>query len=255
MVINGYNCNRGMHRGMDMIELLFLLNIGIAFVILLTTSMIQTHFKRIHRNVERYADKKTYKPHKSTQFITTLLDRYSVISGNMGTKVDVGVLVTKTFYEERVGKFRYTCVESIAIRGKVVMWAILICQIGIELVTKVAPYPKKDIIFIIATTLICMIITLVGVIKGIREEREKLLVKLADYIVNTYPAEKEWQKQQEDIKKLHEKIDHLKEELHSYQEPQNIIPIPEHKAESKEEDKDLLKEKDIISLLDKFNLI
>ena len=101
-----------------------------------------------------------------------------------------------------------------------------------------------------------MLITLVGVIKGIPEEREKLTIKLADYIVNTYPAEIEWQREQKNIRELKDQVQHLKEELDSYklEVDQKDIEVVEKESKIKETIDEILQEKDIIHLLDKINL-
>ncbi|MEG1829318.1 MAG: hypothetical protein RR309_07850, partial [Cellulosilyticaceae bacterium] len=150
---------------------------------------------------------------------------------------------------------KYTKVQSIANKGKIVMWGMLIIQIGLELLKGVEAYSKIGFILIIANSLLCMLITLIGVIKGILEERERLTIKLADYIVNTYPAEIEWQREQKNIKELKSEVEHLKEELYSYKtvETQKDINGVE-KSAGVEEVEDILQEKDIIHLLDKMNL-
>lgn len=238
-----------------MIELFFGLNIGMAFITLLTISMLNNHFQKIDKWIDRYADKKAYKQQEDMRFVNLVLERYEVITSNQGKCIDVGILVKKTFYEEKIGKFRYTLIESIALRGKILMWAILFGQIGIELIGKVPAYPKRDVIMIIANTLICMIITLVGVIRGLVEERERVLSKIEDYIVNTYPAEIQWEKNREDVKKLYERIEYLQGELQGYQQRESNVAVETEKETSKEKTKEFLKEKDIISLLEKFNLI
>lgn len=238
-----------------MLELFLIINIGLAFVILFTNSMIQNHFKKIHKSISAYANKKIYKSQADTLFLDTLLERYHLILGYNQQKIDIEVLVSKAFYEEKVGKFRYTLVESITTRGKVIMWALLVSQIGIELITQLPAYPKRDFIMIIASTLLCMIITLMGVIKSIPEEREKLITRISDYVVNTHPAEIEWQKQQQNIKKLEQKIEELQEELEINYKEFKVNKVEEQKKGIIEQPKELLKERDIVSLLDKFNLV
>lgn len=238
-----------------MLELFLGINIGLSFIILFTNSMIQNHFKKIHRNISVYADKKVYKSQTDTQFLDTLLERYYLIIGYNQQELDVEVLVSKSFYEERVGKFRYTLIESIAIHGKAVMWTLMASQIGIELLTQLPSYPKRDFIMIIANTLLCMIITLMSVIRSVPEEREKLITRISDYVVNTYPAEVEWQKQQQNIRKLEQKIEELQEELESSCKEPKINKVQESKKEVIESKKELLKERDIVTLLDKFKLV
>lgn len=262
---NGYNCIRKMFRGMDMIGVLLAINIGISFIILLAISMIRNHFKKIDRSMRIYADKKTYKSKSDTLFLDSLIEKYRVIVGyNKNNNIDVQMMIHKSFCEENIGRFKYTGVQSIANKGKIVMWGVLISQIGLELLKGVASYSKISFAMIIANSLICMLITLIGVIKGIPEEREKLIIELTDYIVNTYPAELEWQREQKNIKELKSEVEQLKEVLDSYKtiETQNNINEV-HKQTQNEEYKEvqiketieeILQEKDIIHLLDKIKL-
>lgn len=235
-----------------MIEVLTIINIGIAFMVLLATSMLQHHFKRIERYSEIYADKKVYKGETEIRFISLLIAKYHEISGHINQKADVSIMVSKAFYNEKVGCFKYIAVQSTAIKGRMIMWILLVIQVGIELAVQAPIHTKVDFIMIITNALLCMIITLFGVIKSIPEERDKLLIKLADYIVNTYPAELEWQKQQQGMKELQSKVEELQQELANYQTcgALNVAPTDVNKGENP----DKLKEKDIINLLGKFNL-
>lgn len=256
MVINGYNCIREIYGGINMIGILLAINIVLSFIILLATSMIQNHFKKIDRSMKIYADKKMYKSRSDTLFLSSLLEKYKIITEYNKNNVDIQTMVHKAFCEEVIGRFKYTKVQSIANKGKIVMWSILMAQIGLELLKGIASYSKVSFIMIIANSLICMLITLVGVIKGIPEEREKLIVKLADYIVNTYPAEIEWQREQKNIRELKDQVQYLKEELDNYKSEvdQKNIEVEEKESKIKETIDEILQEKDIIHLLDKINL-
>lgn len=235
-----------------MIKVLTITNIGIALMILLAARMLQHHFKRIERYSEIYADKKVYKGEAEIRFISLLVEKYHEISGHIKERADVSVMVSKAFYNEKVGCFKYTTVQSIATKGKVIMWILLMIQVGTELITQAPIHTKINFIMIMSNTLLCMVMTLFGVIKSIPEERDKLLIKLADYIVNTYPAELEWRKQQQGIKELQSKVEELQQELASYQTcgVLNTSSLEQNKSENP----DKLKEKDIIKLLGKINL-
>lgn len=132
------------------------------------------------------------------------------------------------------------------------MWGVFLCQIGLDLLTMRRGNTQIDFIIIIASALLCMIISLVGIIKSVPEEETKLIIKLEDYIVNTYPAEMQWQKKEKNIKNLEEKVQKLEQELQNYQEKTNPVEVSEVKEYPK--DKDMLSAKDIMSLLEQINI-
>ena len=239
-----------------MIVILLLINIVLDFIILFTTSMVQNHYKKIDKFIKIFADKKVYKSQREITFISDLLERYSVVLEYTEKNIDVEALIKKYFYEYPIGKFRYTKIKSFAVRGKIIMWGVFLCQLGLDLLTMRRASTQIDFIVIIASALLCMLISLVGIIKSIPEEEAKLIVKLEDYIVNTYPAEMQWQKKEKNIKNLEEKVQKLEQELQNYQEKINPVEVSEGTSEGEEysKDKDVLSAKDIMNLLDQINI-
>lgn len=236
-----------------MVGILLGVNITLGVITVFATSMIQNHFKKIDRSIQIYTDKKVYKSKSDIYFLASLLEKYKLISQYNKHDVDIMVMVTKTFYEEQIGRFKYTKVQSIATKGKVIMWGVLASQMGVQLLRGTITYSEISFIMIIANSIICMLVALVGVIKSIPEEREKLFIKLEDYIVNIYPAEIEWQDNKNNIKELEIKLRELEEELDTYKAKayKNDIIIEVNKQETSEE---VLHERDIIHLLDKIKL-
>lgn len=238
-----------------MIGVLFFVNAIVAIIILFTTSMLQNHFTKIERSLNIYTDTKAYKPEGEVRFINKLISRYKTLSQQKNSSIDIETMILKAFYEERIGRFSYIKVQAIALQGKIMMWIILVLQIAFEILGKNPGQSIGHFIYIVASTFLCMLTTLISVIKSIADQREQLLIKLQDYIINAYPAEISWQSKQKNIKDLLHKIEKLENELQNYQtqKQQKEVLKQEKEVLSKQVDKKL-KEEDIKNLLEKFNL-
>lgn len=220
-----------------MIAVLFGINVLLCITTFLATSMLQNHFKKIHRSMTIYLDSKAYKPSSEISFLTKVLKRYQELShGREGQAtivphIDVEVMLHKALYEEKIGKFSYLGVQTMAVKGKVIMWAIVVVQIGLEIAGGEPGRSLNNFIFIVASTLICMLVTLYAIIKSVPEHREQLIVKVHDYIVNTYPSDLLGRSKQQEIKELMERIQKLEDELENYhQHPE----VKEDKLNGKE---------------------
>lgn len=221
-----------------MISVLFGVNVLICIITFLTTSMLQNHFNKIHRSMVIYLDNRAYRPNSEVSFVNKVLSRYQELSSNRTEEeaivphIDVEVMIYNALYEEHIGKFSYLGVQSMATRGKVVMWAILVIQIALEIMGGQPGRSVVNFIFIVASTLICMIVTLYSIIKSVPEKRQQLVVKVHDYIVNTYPVDLLERTKQQEIKELMERIQKLEGELETYQ--QNTQHLSPEKMSSKE---------------------
>jgi hypothetical protein len=229
-----------------MIGGLFFINIVVALVILLTTSMLQNHFARIEKSIRMYNDPKGYETKTETSFLYKLVQKYKALTIQGPEKIDVEAMIASSFYEEKIGKFPYIKVQSIALEGKFIMWIILVLQIGFEILGQNPGQSIRHFIYIVASTFLCMLITLIGVIKSIADQRDQMLIKVQDYLSNTYPIEVYSKNKDQNMKELLIKIEKLETELESYQKKGS-----ETKKEAQEA---FLKETDIKDLLEKFNI-
>ena len=152
-------------------------------------------------------------------------------------------MIQAAFYEKKVGKFPYYVVQNIAIKSKLIMWIVLCIQIVLEILSTKPGYSISNFIFIVVSTVLCIMITLLGIFKGIHEQREQLFIKLQDYVRNTYPTEIKWIEKQKDVKVLLDKIEKLETELQEYQQAKVVSSNEEHIRE--EDIKMLLSQIDI----------
>ncbi|MGL4736132.1 MAG: hypothetical protein ACRCW2_01640 [Cellulosilyticaceae bacterium] len=207
-----------------MISVLFGVNVFICIITFLATSMLQNHFNKIHRSMAIYLDTKAYRPNSEVSFINKVLTRYQELSSSQSEEkvivphIDVEVMIHKALYEEHIGKFSYLGVQSMANKGKVVMWGILIVQIALDIMSGQPGRSVINFIFIVASTALCMVATLYSIIKSVCDKREQLVIKVHDYVVNTYPVDLLERTKQQEIKELMERIQKLESELETYQQ-------------------------------------
>lgn len=201
-----------------MIGVLFGINTMLALAVAFTTTMLQNHFNKIDRSMQVYLNPKAYKTESDTAFIRNLIDKYQkAYKAQDGVYIDLEAMIQVAFYGKKVGKFSYAVVQNIAIKSKLVMWGILFVQIAFEILSVAPGQSIPKFFFIVSSIILCVIITFLGILKNINEEREQLFVKIQDYIKNTYPAEMNGKDKQKDVKALLEKIEKLEAELEAYQ--------------------------------------
>lgn len=227
-----------------MIGVLFGINALLALIVTFTTRMLQNHFEKINKSIQVYLNPKAYKTESEIDFIRNLIDKYQrVFEAQNGENIEVETMVQNAFYEKRIGRFSYITIQNIALKSKLVMWGVLSIQVFIEILSKSPGSSIKNFIFIIASTILCLIISLMGVIKNIVEEREQLFIKIQDFMINTYPSEMKWKDKQKDVKALLARIEELEAELEQY-----------HMGNEKLSQATQINEEDIKILLSKIDL-
>ena len=208
-----------------MIGVLFGINALLALIVTFTTRMLQNHFEKINKSIQVYLNPKAWETESEIDFIRNLIDKYQrVFEAQNGENIEVETMVQNAFYEKRIGRFSYITIQNIALKSKLVMWGALSIQVFIEILSKSPGSSIKNFIFIIASTILCLIISLMGVIKNIVEEREQLFIKIQDFMINTYPSEMKWKDKQKDVKALLARIEELEAELEQYHMGNEKLP-------------------------------
>ncbi|MEF9958822.1 MAG: hypothetical protein RR448_03975 [Niameybacter sp.] len=227
-----------------MIGVLFGINTVLALIVAFTTRMLQNHFEKINKSIQVYLNPKAYKTESDITFIRKLIEKYQrIYEAQDGENIEVETMIQTAFYETRIGRFSYITIQNIALRCKLIMWTILFVQVCIEILSKAPGRSISNFILIIASTVLCLIVALMGVFRNIIEEREQLFIKVQDFIVNTYPTELKWKDKQKDIKALLARIEELETELEAY-----------HIGDQKIQQDPHIKENDIKILLSQIDL-
>lgn len=210
-----------------MIGVLFGINAVMALIVTFTTRMLQNHFNKINKSIQIYLNPKAYKTESEIDFIRSLIEKYQrIYEAQNGENIEVETMIQNAFYEKRIGRFAYITVQNIALKSKLIMWGILSIQVLMEILGKAPGSSITNFIFIIASTILCLIISLMSVIRNVSEEREQLFIKIQDFVMNTYPTEMKWKDKQKDVKALLARIDELETELEQYHMGNEELPQP-----------------------------
>lgn len=183
-------------RGSCMIGILLGVNVLIATSVILATAMILNYFKVIEKGTNLYLNQKAYAPFRQIKFIKDLLERYKMLQ-LQGATIDLENMIKVYLYKQKIGKFKYLMVQSIAGKGKYMMWGILSLQIIIEVLGEHPGTSNLQFIFIVTSAMQCLFVTLSHVVINIEDKREECVLKLRDYILHTYPMKKKNLEKQE----------------------------------------------------------
>lgn len=206
-----------------MIGVLFGINTMLALAVAFATTMLQNHFSKIEKSIEIYHNPKAYKTESEIAFIRDLTEKYQkACETGESEYIDVEAMIQVAFYKKKVGKFSYQSVQNVAIKSKLLMWGIACAQIVLEILSTKPGQSIPHFIFIVMSTVLCIMITLLSIFKGVNEEKEQLFIKIQDYIRNTYPTELKWKEKQKDVKALLDKIEKLEAELEEYQSDKKV---------------------------------
>lgn len=234
-----------------MVTALFFVNVIGAFVVLLSTSMLQNHFRKIEHSMEVYNNAKCYKPESQISFLIKVIERYKEVRAVEADMMNVEAMITNTLYEEKIGHFSFLKVYSIATKGKVLLWGVLVGQVVIELIINNGSGTLADFSFIIANTILCMVITLAQIMKAIADKKEHLIVKINDYIINIDPAEKALKEKNNKIKELMGRLEQLEQDQLQEKKMEKTGSSLEDVFNGKQ---DSLKAQDIADLISNLNI-
>lgn len=195
-----------------MIGFLFGVNIVLALGVGLTTAMLQNHFNKIKNSLSIYANPKAYKPESNIAFISNLIEYFKSTAECDDELLDIQSIIYDRFTEEKIGAFPYLVVQAIAIKGKFIIWGVLAIQIMIEFMSTHPGESITDFIYIVSSTLICMVVTLADVIKSIHEQRMQLIENVQNYILEIYPNELAKRRKNKAYQELLEKLDRIESE-------------------------------------------
>lgn len=228
-----------------MIITLFFLNIMVFLSTILAVAMFMNNLKIINNSIDLYLDPKKYKPEVLVKFPTVLLKKYEDYKRDKFNEISIELLVKNCFYENKIGIFNTQKVETIANRGKELIWFITISMTLYEVIQRSPGKSKLNIILIGSSAVLGLIIIFIQLWTSIEMAKEKLFLKLQNYLQNEYPHYMRNKREVERTTQLVSKINELENQLEYLRE----------KSQSKMDDKDVeLEEKDIAYLIEKFSL-
>lgn len=243
-----------------MIIIFFILNVTIFLVISLAMSMFDNHLKNISNSIDIFLDPKAYKPKSKMQFISSLLDKYKKYENELAMGKGIDVLIDDCFYDQKVGIFNIFTIYTIAHQGKQLLWASIGLMVVFEEVTIGLGGSMIHSVLIILSGGLGLFLIFSQFYKDIDLEKQRLFVKVKNYLNHTYPYLKSRQKEQEEQKEvflLKSKISELEGEIEKFEQTnqqglkENEMDFIRDEIEPIEDEADLIEE-DIIKLIEYF---
>ena len=172
-----------------MLIVLFVFEIIIMGLTILTTHMVEHKFKAIKISLAMYGNKRTYKTKANLDFIESILTMYRKIILDTNQEPDLESAIKRKLHQESIGKFGYISVKNIAIKARHLMWLIIGLEIAIAWMNQEI-YSRQAILLMAGSLLVTIAMAFYGMIKGIGEKSEALIDEIIHYVRNVYPLEK-----------------------------------------------------------------
>ena len=221
-------------------------NIIIFLCTFLGITMFSNHLKRISKSIDIYLDPKAYKPKNQVKLISLLVDKYQSYEDK--SLIDIDSLIYDCFYHNKIGKFKPSRIESLAKKGKRLLWASIITMTLFEEITLGLGQSHPNSIMIIISALIGIVLAFIEIYKDIQIGKEKLFLKIKNHLINEYPQFKTSQKEKQKVSLLLSKIDKLEAQI---KKPEQA-PSPTIYEEKIQENE--LQEEDIANIINHFDI-
>lgn len=239
-----------------MIISFFILNVIIFLWVSLATSMFSNQLKQISRSIDIYLDPKAYKSKSQISFIDSLVDKYRGYEDEVSMERGIDALMNDCFYEQKIGVFNVSTIDSIAHKGKQLLWISMLLMVSVEGLTTGLGQSVLHSWLMIGSGGLGLVLVFFQLYKHIDLEKEKLFAKTKNYLHHTYPNLKQEQKKQKEVSLLVSKISALEGEVERLEQisqqslkesdSQQLVDVKEIEKEPE------LAEEDIIHLIEYF---
>lgn len=183
--------------------LLFIFQIINVILIILTTIMLQNKFTKIQLSLEGYCDKRVYKTEKDTEFIRFIIDRYKLLYESRDEEPDIERIIVRKLQQDFVGKFKYSSVKNLALRGKNFMWAVLGVQ-ALMIIINHSFENIREIILLNSSILLTLMMTFYVILKDVQDKEKTLIDGIIYYVRYDYEeARKQKIKKSEETLTVH----------------------------------------------------
>ena len=226
-----------------MIIIFFILNLIIFFGVVLATSMFDNHLENISHSVDIFLNPKAYKPKSQMQFLSSLLDKYRQYDNELAMNDGIDALIDECFYNQKIGIFDLSMIYTLASKGKQLLWASTGIMALFEAVTIGLGQSLVHAVLIVLSGGLGLALIFSQLYKNVDLEKQKLFIKVKNYLKHTYPHLKSKQAEEKQVSTLINKINELEGEI------EKLEQTTQHKPQ---EEKLELVEDDIIQLIEHF---
>lgn len=195
-----------------MIQMLFLLEIIVGGVVILTTYMISYKFKNIEESLAVYMSSRVYKTQSYVAFIERVITRYKECVASIGVETNIESMIKAELCKEYIGKFPLVLIQNTALRGSRLMWGIILFE-GVIASAGSKGQEASAIAMITASLFVTILIEMFKFVKGIEEQKDVIVMLTEDYVLNIYPVELKKNLTSKELIKLKARIAELEKEL------------------------------------------
>lgn len=222
---------------------LFIFEIILAMLVILTTCMVESKFKAIEKSLYIYGNSRAYKTQQQIALIEKIINRYKECGEDTDEEPDLESIIKHYLCKEYIGRFSYVGVKNVALRLKGVMWGVILVEGSIAVINQMGNV-MPTIIIITMSILLTIAIAFFCIIRGLEERSEALIIVIQDYVLNTYPLEMKKSLQNKELMRLKDRIMELEREIVMEENTSEKKKSLETLSESIQEEKALQKNTD-----------
>lgn len=227
-----------------MVVIFFILNMIIFSCTCLGIIMFHNNLKKISTSIDIYLDPRTYKPESQVKLISLLIEKYTKCEKE--SFLDLDALIEEVFYSVPIGKFKTAAIETLARKGKGLLWINIVSMTLYEMIKTGLGQSNINSIVIILSAGIGVLLAFFEMYIDINMGKAQLFVKIKNYLNNEYPQFRINQKEKEEVSILLEKIKDLEKTIDQHEEAN--LDKKENKVI-----REPLQEEDIIQIIRSFD--
>lgn len=196
-----------------MLMIFLILQMIFAGLTLLTTQMLENKFSKIHKSLDLYHNKRSYKTLTDIDFINDVMNDYKILCNETNSQPDLEKAVRVRLQKEYVGRFKYMSVKNTAMK---IRYLMLVISLATILTARIEIFLSDlQILIAVGTTfLLAIIMYIYGTIHNLETQQNQLVDSIIDYVKNVHPIEQlKEHKRQENIKEeQRQKVEREKQE-------------------------------------------
>ncbi len=169
---------------------LFIIQVLLTLLVVLTTKMIDHKFQVIETSIELYNNARVYKTQSHIEFVDRIIKAYYKMEDTLKDKVDLESFLVTTLQKESIGSFSYMAVKNLATKTAFLMWGVVLLEVLVISVDKLS-FNGSMIILTSISGLLTIGVEIFKIIMAVNEKQELILTLMTNYLINIFPIENE----------------------------------------------------------------
>ena len=180
--------------------------------------MLKNHLAKITYSLSIYHDQKAYKTKEDICFIESIIKSYNETLQELRKPDHLSVMIEKSLYNEKIGKFGYLKIRHMALRGKLFNWMIIFLEVVLLSLGMKSTMNLENMIFITVSVCFAVALEIYTFIQDVETKESLLITEVEDYILNRYPYNKHIRNESKLISRLKSKVADLEDKVAYYME-------------------------------------